>query len=116
MKTAVYLVWIFIPTIFFILILWNFLESKGKRRKKDKYTSNLFKQGMFVTGCSICCFIFDLFLLDVLHSSLIGNLVSRNFLMIITLPIVLTVASTIIGPSKEILISRAPRLGSGLRK
>jgi hypothetical protein len=68
------------------------------------------KQAFFVSLCVVCCILIDKYLLDTIVESVLMNLVTRDLVLILLLPVVLVVASLIVGPSKAIMIADSTKL------
>jgi hypothetical protein len=109
MSIAIYVTWILIPSVITLLAMWDFIDNKARKRK-DKHSLNLMKQAFFIALCVVCCVLIDRFLLDIVVESVLMNLVTRDLMLILLLPIVLVVASVIAGPSKAIMIADSARL------
>jgi hypothetical protein len=92
-----------------LLAMWDCIDSKARKRK-DRHSFNLMKQAFFVALCVVCCMLIDRYLLDMIVESVLMNLVTRDLMLILLLPIILVVASVIAGPSKAVMIADSGRL------
>ncbi len=108
MRTFFYIVWIGLPAIFFLLALWSKLEEMSGLPKKDR-PDELFKQGGFLLLCSLVAILFDYYLLDSIYEQFSPDWIPKGFYLLILLPVILLIAAKIVGPSKDILISKAPK-------
>ncbi len=108
MFSTIYIVWYLIPVFFFVIALWSKLEHLSGKNKRDN-PADFFKQGLFVTACVIAAILIDKFLLQPLVPKLAGDLLPLGFFQVLLLPVVLYLAARIVGPSKAIRITKAPR-------
>jgi ABC-type bacteriocin/lantibiotic exporter with double-glycine peptidase domain len=92
-----------------LLALWDYIDNKARKRK-DRHSINLMKQAFFVALCVGCCVLIDQYFLDLIIESVLMNLVTRNLMLILLLPLILVVASVVAGPSKTIMISDSAKL------
>lgn len=107
MQTALYIIWALIPLFFFLMGLWSTLEQMSGKQKKDN-PGDFFKQGFFVLGCVLVSVLIDRYVLAQIVQGLLGEILPLEFFQVILLPLILLIAAQLIGPSKEILISKAP--------
>lgn|GEM_PF-1545385 len=107
MRTALYVIWFLIPAAFFIMALWSSLEKIGGK-KKQEHPGDFLKQGVFVLVCVLISILLDQFVVESLVESLLGDYVPLVFVQIMVLPLVLYLGALAVGPSKDILITRAP--------
>lgn len=105
MTTAVYICWFLLPLTFFGLATYAKLEQLGGsvRRQNPK---ELFQQGFFVLGCVLVCCVIDRYLLKDLADSFMPDLIPLGFYQIILLPVILLIGAKLVGPTRDILISR----------
>lgn len=108
MQTLIYILWLLLPLFFLGHALWIKLEQLGGRGKNEK-PGDYFKQGLFVTGCSLFCFGFDKYVLQSLVPQYSPEAIPLWFYQFILLPIVLVLGAKCIGGTEEIRISKAPR-------
>jgi len=118
MQTALYIIWLLVPLIFFLLALWSKLEqgtkaSKGK--KVNKEPGDLFRQAIFVSGCSVITFLVD-YLLTEKIAEILPAMVPIAFFQLMLLPIILYLGAITVGGSKPIRIKKAPRPSQHKRK
>lgn len=116
---VIHTIWFLIPAFFFLLALFSKLEELSGRSRKANIP-DLVRQGSFVLGCSLVAYIIDRFLLQGMLKDYRPEWLPLGFLQLILLPLVLYVAAAIFGPSRQILIKKAPRptakKGSGVKK
>ena len=111
MQTIIFIIWGAIPAFFFFLALWHSLQKEARSSVQRKAEiADLWKQGFFVTGCVVVTY----FLYESVYRKYISDLLIQwvpDFVaQILLLPIVLYTAASLIGPSKEIRIEKAPDL------
>ncbi len=107
MNTLIYAIWILLPTLFFVLGLWSWLEKKsGTRERSD--AADLFRQGIFITACVIIARVIDYLWLPDIALSLGMGFFPEWFFRFFLLPVILLLAAKILGPSRAILITKAP--------
>lgn len=107
MQTALYVIWFLIPLFFFVMALWCWLEEMGGKTKKEN-PGDFLKQGLFVLACVLISIVIDRYALEAVVTSVLNDWVPLGFVQIMLLPIVLYVGALLLGPSKEILIGKAP--------
>ena len=108
MRTLLYGIWFLFPAFFFVMAFWSYLEKISNKHKKEN-PGDFLSQGIFVLICVAICIIIDQFALESFWQSLLSDYVPLGFLQILLLPAVLYIGAMLIGPSKAILIDRAPR-------
>ncbi len=112
MRSALYILWFSLPTIFFLMALWTKLERMGGEGKKGN-ASDLFSQGVFLLCCVLMAVLIDQTLLADLVSELVSESLPLGFFQFFLLPFILLIGAKTVGPSKKILISstnnRSPR-------
>jgi len=109
MSIAVDVIWILIPSVIMLLAMWDYIDNKARKRN-DRHSFNLMKQAFFISLCVVCCILIDRYLLDTILDSILMNLVTRDLMQILLLPVVLVIASVIVGPSKAIMIGDRAKL------
>jgi len=92
-----------------LMAMWDLIDNKARKRK-DRHSFNLMKQAFFVSLCVVCCILIDRYLLDTIVESVLMNLVTRDLMLILLLPVVLVFASVVLGPSKSIMIADSTKL------
>lgn len=108
MLTALYIIWFGIPVIFFLMALWIMLEKLSGKQRRERSISYL-SQGIFVLVCSLISFVIERYFLMGVVEAVFGDLIPYGFFQVILLPVILYIAAMIIGPSKAIVIGKAPR-------
>ena len=111
MQTVLYTIWFLIPTFYFVMSLWSYLEKLSNKTKREK-PSDFVKQGVFVLACVFLSIGVDQFFLEGIHQNVFmpfaGDWIPLEFLQIVLLPAVLLAAALLFGGSKPILIQNAP--------
>lgn len=107
MHTALYVVWFILPAFFFLVALWAKLEALSGKTKREK-PGDFVKNGFFVLACVLLAVLIDTYFLEHLVDNLVPFLPLALF-QILLLPFILLVAAKLLGGSKEIRISKAPR-------
>lgn len=103
MRTALYLLWLLVPALFFVLALWIKLERLSGESKKES-ASDLLNQGLFTLGCAVASIAIDqLFLQDIIEAT-VGDLFPLGFYQFFLFPLVLLLGAKVVGPSRKILI------------
>ncbi|MBX7145044.1 MAG: hypothetical protein K1X79_11380 [Oligoflexia bacterium] len=110
MQTLLYIIWFLIPTFFLGAWLWGTLEKFGGNEQRGA-TKDALKQAFFVLACVLMSVAIDQSLLPDLVSSYAPDFLPLGFFQVILLPAILYIGALIVGPSREIRISKAPRLG-----
>lgn len=90
--------WLCIPTLYFLIALWSWLEKKGRSVKKQN-PGDFFKQGSFIVVAVAAAFVIDIYFLESIVD-LLPNLMPLLFYRIVLLPITLFLSSLLIGGSK----------------
>ncbi len=108
MRTFLYIIWFLFPLAFFVMALWAGLEKVSNRQKKEN-PGDFLKQGTFVLVCVLISILLDQFALDSVMQTVIGDYLPLGFLQVMLLPVVLYIGAKVLGPTKSILISKAPR-------
>jgi len=104
---VLYVIWFLIPTFFFLIALWGKLEEISDKTKKHN-PSDFINQGIFVLLCVGVAIVIDQYLLPDFITPSLPDWIPVGFVQILLLPLVLLVASKIVGPSSNIRIERAP--------
>lgn len=107
MRTALYVIWFLIPLFFLAMALWSWLEKVGGKAKKEN-PGDFLKQGIFVLACVLLSVLIDQYILENLVKAVLGDFVPLGFVQIILLPVVLYAGALALGPSRAILIGKAP--------
>lgn len=115
MRIFLYVVWLSLPTFFFLMALWGKLEQLGKSAQKHR-PGDFLRQGLFVGACVALCILIDQYLIESIHESIAPDLIPLGFYQAILLPVVLTIAATLAGPSEVIRITKAPKVKYKSRK
>lgn len=104
---VLYILWALIPLFFFLLALWSKLEQIGGK-KRQEHPEDFLKQGLFVLFCVFIAMGIDYSILAPFHEAVMPSIVPLALLQVLLLPFVLLVVAKIMGPTKDILISKAP--------
>ena len=107
MHTALYVIWILIPSFFFLMALWAALEQASHAHKKEN-PADFVRQGAFVAVCVVVAILIDRYALETLVTSLFGDFLPLLFYQIILLPFLLYLGARLAGPSQAILIGKSP--------
>ncbi|NLF25685.1 MAG: hypothetical protein GX589_08540 [Deltaproteobacteria bacterium] len=109
-----YTVWLLLPAGFFMVALWAKLEQLGKSPRRQN-PGDFFRQGCFLLGCVIAAIIIDYFLLSQFENAPITTWVPMGVIQFLLLPLVLLIASRLVGGSRQIGIEN-PALKRNKRK
>lgn len=96
-----YLLWIMAPLSYLLMLLWAWLEGRGKRERRSDL-NDLWHQLLFLTGCVIAAFIIDLYLLDHIYRSVVPEFIPKGLLQVLLLPAILSLAAPLVGGSEPI--------------
>ena len=108
MHILLYVIWFLLPLFFFIIALWAKLEQLSDRPKRQN-PGDFFRQGVFVLVCVLISVVIDQYLLAALVDFLSSDWLPLGFFQALLLPFVLYLAARIVGPSQDVLITRAPK-------
>lgn len=108
MYKILYAVWILIPVFFFTLALWSKLEQASGKPKRDR-PDDLVKQGFFISICVVVSIFLDQYALPPLYEMISVSFIPLGFFQVLLLPFVFVVLAQVIGPTKDIKITKAPR-------
>lgn len=108
MRILLYCLWGLLPLTFFVLALWSQLERIGGKKKHEK-PGEFLRQGLFVLICVLVAVGIERFVLPWLMTAFLSRLAPLEFFQIVLLPFILVIGAQLVGPSKEILISKAPQ-------
>lgn len=97
------------------MALWGKLEQFSGRAKHER-PGDFLKQGLFVGFCVAVSVIIDQFFLEGLVNGISPTWIPYPFYQVMLLPIVLYIGARIIGPTKTILIAKAPDAEAARRK
>ena len=115
MHTALYVIWFIIPAIFFTIALWAKLEEMSGHAQRQN-TGDYIRQGGFVLVCVLLAVFIDQQYLRTIVDLISPDWIPFGFYEIMLLPVILYLAASMLGPSKQILISKAPRVSSKDRR
>jgi hypothetical protein len=107
MRTSIYVLWSLVPLFFLLTWLWGVLERLGKEEKRGS-SIDAFKQFLFVLFCVAVCIVIDQTILEDVVNSLFADFLPLPVYQVLLLPLILYLGALVIGPSKQILISKAP--------
>lgn len=107
MRTTIYVLWSLVPLFFLLTWLWGVLERLGKEEKRGS-SLDAFKQFFFVLLCVLVCIAIDQTVLADIVSNIFADFLPLALFQVILLPVVLYLGALVIGPSKQILITKAP--------
>lgn len=105
-----YFIWIVIPFVYLLMLLWAWLEGRGKREKRNDL-KDLWHQCLFLTGCVAVAFIVELYFLDPLYRSVVPEFIPKGLLQVLLLPALLTVAAPLVGGSEPIRVKGRGKKG-----
>lgn len=91
------------------MALWSKLEQAGGRTKREN-VGDLARQGFFVLGCVAIAVAINEYILADAVATLSPDFIPLGFYQILLLPFVLYIGAFIVGGSKEIRITKAPRV------
>lgn len=106
-------IWILVPGAFFLMALWSYLEQstqirKGKKRSEEP--RDLFKQAIFLSGCSVLTYLLDHFLIQSGSLDfLFGEWTPKPMLRLFLYPLILYIGAISLGQTKRPSIERLPR-------
>jgi hypothetical protein len=117
MENIIYGIWALIPIFFFLQALW-FTLKKGAFSSNQKKAEifDLWKQCGFVSVCVLVAYFIYKKIYITYFSPTVIQFVPDFVAQFLLLPITLLLAATIIGPSKEIRISKLPDLKQQRKK
>lgn len=114
MHTAIYIVWAIIPIFFFILALWAKLEQVSNKSKRQN-PGDFLRQGTFVLVCVFISLLIDHYLLNWAFEAFSPEWIPLGFYQIILLPLVLCIAASAFGPSRDLRIKK-PTTPSSIKR
>ncbi len=91
------------------MALWSKLEQAGGRTKREN-VGDLARQGLFVLACVGVAVAVNEYLLSDTVAMLSPDFIPLGFYQILLLPFVLYIGAFVVGGSKEIRITKAPRV------
>ena len=107
---VIHVIWFTIAGFFLLAALWAKLEQSSGRPKRSN-PEDLFRQGLFVLGCVVVAYVIDDYVLQGVGLQYLPSWMPIGFVQLLLLPAILYIAAAILGPSKQILISTAPKTG-----
>ena len=115
LQKILYILWFMLPLFFFGLALWSKLEKVGGKKQQD-HPSDFIRQGVFVLFCVLIAVgIGQCFLKSFVDFLAIPGL-PFGFLQWMLLRLVLWLLAQLIGPTKDIQISKSPNPSRGKRR
>ena len=115
LQKVLYVLWFLLPLFFFSLALWSKLEQVGGKKQQD-HPSDFIRQGIFVLICVCIAIGIDQYLLKYFYDSLGLTFAPFGFFQVLLLPFVLVVAAKVVGPTKDIQISKSPNPSKGKQR
>jgi hypothetical protein len=109
MQTILYGIWLLLPITYFGIALWSKLEEAGGSTKREN-VGDLLRQGFFVLGCVGLAIAIDQYLLKDLVEMFSPTFIPLGLYQILLLPFILYIGAFIVGGSKDIRITKAPRV------
>jgi hypothetical protein len=106
-RTIIYTIWLSLPVFYLLMALWSALEKVGNKEKRESPTDQL-RQALFCLVCAGIAILIDQYLLEDLANALIPSWLTLLFYQVFLYPVVLYLGAMALGPSKEILITKAP--------
>jgi hypothetical protein len=106
-------IWVICPLVFFLLALWSYLEQStvrktGKKANREPY--DLFKQGLFVSACSVVAWLIDTFLIQAGSLDWIfGEWIPKPLVRFLLYPLILYAGAMLTGGSAAPRIEKLPR-------
>lgn len=107
----VHIIWWSIPVCLLLMSLFSWLEGRKDPMRKDE-AGDLFRNALFVTGCIGISYLVEWYLLG-FFVDLSGGWIPLGFLQTLTLPCVLWLGASFVGPSMAI---RIPAQTSGRQR
>ena len=114
MRLALYTVWFLLPVVFFVLALWAKLEQAGGDRRTAE-AGDLVRQGIFVLTAAGVSLALDVLVLIPAVEPLLPEWLPLGVLEVALFPAVLFIQALILGPSKEISLTRRSKTQGGNR-
>jgi hypothetical protein len=114
-QIALYIIWFLIPAFFLFMALYAKLEQFGNSPRKQNPLDFL-KQGLFVLLCIGIAVLIDQYVLESFVNSFSPDFIPLGFYRVILLPLLLYIGARLIGPTKDISITKAPNPTSRGRK
>ena len=106
-RIVLYTIWFSLPGFYFLSSLWSGLERVTNKERRES-PKQQFMAGLFCLACAFVAVGIDQYLLERIAESLIPEWLPLLFYQVFVFPAVLFIGAKILGPSKEILISKAP--------
>jgi len=109
METAVFVIWGILPSFFFLMALWGWLEGlRSSTKKRTDEVRDLLRQGAFILCCVAATFGLYRLIVTPYLNPILEPFVPPFLVQLLLLPLVLYIGALLAGPSKEIKISKAP--------
>lgn len=108
MRIALYIIWGLLAAFFFLVSLWGLLE-RWSGKQKAQNPGDFLQQGIFVLVCVLISVAIDQYILTDLVASLSPDWIPIGFYEVLLLPLVLLIGAKIVGPSKDLTITKNPR-------
>lgn len=115
MTIALYSIWALIPLLLFLMALWSYLEKTAGKKKQER-PGDLFRQAIFTTVCCLASIALDQYCLPIVLTDIFTEYLPYGVYQVILYPAVLFVGAKIIGPSKAIMISKAPEASAKYKR
>ena len=92
-----------------MVALWSKLEQWSAAEQRRDASRDPFRQGIFVLVCVFVAIAIDQFLLEAAVLTISPDWLPLAFYQVVLLPVVFVVGAYLLGPSKEIRITRPGR-------
>ncbi len=111
METVLYIIWILIPASFLLLALWEKFEQwSTKRSQHGRQAAEFLRQSVFLAVVVALAFFINAYFIDSL-ATLMPSFIPKGVLQVALVPALLCLGAVLLGGSKPIRISKAPRTG-----
>jgi hypothetical protein len=111
MTTFFYSIWLGSALLYLLMALWAKLEQISNKQKHQN-PGDFYSQGIFLAVCAALTIAIDHFFLQSLVANMAPEWLPLWFFRLLLFPAVIYLAAITFGPSKKILISRAPQVSN----
>jgi len=106
-QNVIFAFWVAAPALFLLFALWAALERSAKN--KATHPGEYLKHAVFLTAAGVVAYVIHLFVLDYVIAFIPGEL-PRNLYLLLLWPAILFFGAQLLGPSRDIMIEKAPDL------
>lgn len=115
-EQVLHVIWFLIAGFFFLLALWSWLEKVSGKKRQER-PGDFVRQGVFVLVCALVSLMIDKYMLKGFIESIpfVADF-PLGMYQVLLFPCVLFIAARVIGPTKDIMIGKAPTPSSRGKK